>query len=118
MQAYFEHNLIEIAIKSLGYSGVRICNHIEYDRPMEVSIYDFAVEEVIKFVATFFPNEEAYGATYREITGTLIHGGFIKFPSAELAQKFFLIFNVSGKTYASGLYAELYIDGNLVSENT
>jgi hypothetical protein len=119
MKSYSEHNLIQLAVKTLGSSGVRIANHIDYADSEDQVIYNFAIQEVQKFVTKHAPDEDKYGhKLYLTLAGAVVCGEFIEFPSAELAQEFFNIFNVRGNTYASGLYAELYIDGELVSENT
>jgi len=119
MGHYSDSELVGVALASMKATGVRIVNQLDPSSDEDERLLDVALDELENFIhANHVTYGPLYEAPHQAIMDAITLGGFVACPTAQTAKDLFAIFNIHGETYASGLYAEMYLDGHLVGENT
>ena len=107
-KTYQWYDYISLAIKQINKPCVYISNDLDYQNE-HAEIWEFVIDQVKQM----FPD------TWHRILSDIIFSPLIQFDTEEEAWKFYKIFDVRGKTYASAIYASVYnADGESICENT
>lgn len=100
IQSFYQHEIVSLAVKSIGKPCLYVENHLEYLTEQERDIWDYVVLQIFEF----FKEDNQYCGT---LVGNLMGNCLVSFESLDKLEEFSDFF-FKEPVYSSGIYAVIY----------